>query len=113
MTPYELAKLIHRDLSPVVPKLSAALNRALVEIGEGSILVGFGQGTHREDNVSFQDAERISLEGREPAAIIARIREALSKLEENSAWKVFIDRKPTSDPTKLELLYTLVRSRDF
>ena len=39
MTPYELAKLMHRELSPIAPRLSAALNRALVDIGEGSMLV--------------------------------------------------------------------------
>ena len=38
MTPYEMAKMIHKDLSPFAPKLSAALNRALIDIGEGSVL---------------------------------------------------------------------------
>ncbi len=44
MTPYELAASLYREISPVAPKLAAALNRALLEIGEGSLLVALPAG---------------------------------------------------------------------
>ena len=111
MTPYELAKTLHRELSPFAPRLSAALNRALLEIGEGSILVGLGPGTHENDNVSFQESETISTQGDDPAHIITRIMTILNLLENNSAWNVLIDKKPRSDKESIELMYTLYREK--
>jgi hypothetical protein len=111
MTPYELSKLIHRELSPIAPKLSAAINRALVDIGEGSVLVGLGPGTNENDNVSFQETEAIgSIDGNADGAL-AKIHEMMWKLEEHSSWKVIIDKKPGGQGKPLELLYTLVRAK--
>ncbi len=112
MTPYDLAKTIHRDLSSLAPRLCGALNRALIDIGEGSALVGFGPGTNENDNVSFQEYESIPLKGADPAQILARINAALEGLN-NSSWRVVIDRKPVQKKESLELLYTLYRSKDF
>ena len=111
MTPYEVAKMIHKDLSPFAPKLSAALNRALIEIGEGSVLVGLGQGTHENDDVSFQEAEQIDIQRNDPANILAIIAGVISKVEEHTSWNVLIDKKPASEPNRLELLYTIFRSK--
>jgi len=111
MTPYEVAKMIHKDLSPFAPKLSAALNRALIDIGEGSVLVGLGQGTHENDDVSFQEAEQIDIQRNDPANILAIISGVLSKLEEHTSWNVSIDKKPASEPNRLELLYTIFRGK--
>ena len=109
MTPYEVAKTLHRELAPLVPKLAAALNRALVEIGEGSSLVGLGPGTHQDDQISFQEYEQIPLQGAHPADIITRITSALQILESNSSWEVLIDKKSTQGGDRLELMYTLYR----
>jgi hypothetical protein len=112
MTPYELAKLLHRELSPVAPRLSAALNRALTEIGEGSLLVGLGPGSHVDDDVSLQETEQFQLA--EPGAghrILAEINAALAKLENHSAWHVLIDKKPSADAGRMELLYTIFRHK--
>ena len=111
MTPYEVAKMVHRDLSPIAPKLSAALNRALTDIGEGSVLVGLGEGTHEDDHVSFQEVEEIDITGNDPANILSIISGVLSKLEEHTSWSVLIDKKPISEPNKLELLYTIFRTK--
>ena len=111
MTPYELSKLIHVELSPIAPRLSAAINRALVDIGEGSALVGLGPGTHENDNVSFQDSETINASGSETEGALAKIHEMMWKLEEHSSWKVIIDKKPGKHGKPLELLYTLVRMK--
>lgn len=109
MTPYEVAKTLHRELAPLAPKLAAALNRALVEIGEGSSLVGLGPGMHKDDRLSFQEYEQIALQGAHPADIIARITSALQILEANSSWQVLIDKKSTQGGNQLELMYTIFR----
>ena len=110
MTPHETAKMIHQELSPVAPRLSAALNRALLDIGEGSMLVGLGPGTNQNDEVSFLETESIPLQGAEPATILTKINQVLWALEENSSWKVVVDKKPGSNPKQIELLYTIFRS---
>ncbi len=109
MTPYELAKLIHMELSPMAPRLSAAINRALVDIGEGSALVGLGPGTHENDQVSFQESETINARSGETESVLAKIHEMMWKLEEHSSWKVILDKKPGKRGGPLELLYTLIR----
>ena len=109
MTPYEVAKTLHRELAPLAPKLAAALNRALVEIGEGSSLVGLGPGTHKDDHISFQEYEQIVLQGAHPADVISRITNALQILEANSSWEVLIDKKSTQGTDRLELMYTIYR----
>jgi len=111
MTPYELAKTMHRDLSPFAPKLSAALNRALLDIGEGSVLVGLGPGTHENEAVSFQESEMIGTQGNDPANVISKIMQVLSVLENNSSWNVLIDKKPGPGRDTLELMYTLYREK--
>ena len=111
MTPYEMAKMIHKELSPIAPKLSAALNRALIDIGEGSVLVGLGQGTHEDDQISFQEIETIDVRNNDPANILAVISGVVWKLEEQTSWKVLIDKRPNTDPDSLELLYTIFRSK--
>jgi len=111
MTPYELSKLIHMELSPIAPRLSVAINRALVDIGEGSALVGLGPGTHENDNVSFQESEAIKTIDGNTEGILAKIHAMMWKLEEHSSWKVIIDKKPGRQKKKLELLYTLVRTK--
>ena len=109
MTPYELAKLIHMELSPMAPRLSAAIHRALVDIGEGSALVGLGPGTHENDQVSFQESETINARPGETEGALAKIHEMMWTLEEHSSWKVIIDKKPGKRGQPLELLYTLIR----
>jgi hypothetical protein len=111
MTPHETAKMIHQELSPFAPRLSAALNRALLDIGEGSMLVGFGPGTHENDSVSFQETESIPLEGVETAVLLAKIHQVLWALEENSSWKVVVDKKPGKNTQQMDLLYTIFRSK--
>jgi len=112
MTPYELSKLIHMELSPIAPRLSAAINRALVDIGEGSVLVGLGPGTNENDNVSFQESETIPSSGADADSALAKIQAMTWKLEEHSSWKVIIDMKTKRPGQPLELLYTLVRIKE-
>ena len=109
MTPYELSRELYRELSPIAPRLAAALNRALVDIGEGSLLVGLPKGMSAGDQASFDERESIALQGIEPAAILARITQALVLLENHSSWRVIVDKGAGGQPGRLELLYTLFR----
>ena len=111
MTPYDLSKLIHRELSPIAPGLSAAINRALVDIGEGSALVGLGPGTHENDRVSFQESETIRPIDGDADSVLSKIQQMMWKLEEHSSWKVIIDKKPGRQKKTVELLYTLIRAK--
>lgn len=110
MTPYEVAKVVHRDLSSMAPRLAAALNRALVDIGEGSILVGLGPGRHRDDTVTFQEKERIELKGGDAADILARIQQVLMFVANHSCWQVLVDKTPSDRPDGLNMVYTLIRA---
>jgi hypothetical protein len=112
MTPYELAKWVHQELSPLTPRLAAALNRALIEIGEGSQLVGLGPGTHSDDTLSIEESESIDLQGNAPFQVLAKIRDVITKVEESSTWKVIIDTQTSQGKSVLNLRYTLIRSKD-
>ena len=106
MTPFELSATLHRELSPVAPKLSAALNRALNVIGEGSVIITPGQ----PDDVSFQETERIQQSADEDASgILMRILETLELLEQHSTWRVAIERKAGPGPGQMDLMYTFYR----
>ena len=103
MTPTELATALHRELSPVAPRLSAALNRALMDVGEGSMLVLPGEAA----DVSFQEIETVP--ANEGADILATIFATLPLLEQHSKWRVAVDRKRGGEAGRLELVYTLYR----
>ena len=47
--------------------------------------------------------------GAEPAAILARITQALVLLENHSSWRVIVDKGAGGQSGHLELLYTLFR----
>ena len=109
MTPYELARELHRELAPLTPRLAAALNRALVDLGEGSMLVGLPNGMSAEDDAAFGASESIDLQGADAAHILARITQALALLENHSSWRVIVDKGAAQPPGRLELRYTLFR----
>jgi len=111
MTPYELAKIIHTEISSFAPRLSGALNRALLEFGEGSPLVGLNGQSLGNNPESFQEMEQINAQPQDFADIILKIRPVLLLLEENSSWKVVIDKKPDTEPNKIELLYTVFKQK--
>ncbi len=112
MTRAELANMMYKDLSPTVPRLAIALNRALLDIGEGSTLVGLGPGTHENDHVSFQERESVCIENKDTADILTLVTSVLWKLEENSSWKVIVDRKISENRKEMDLLYTIFRMKN-
>ena len=111
MTPYDLSRELHRELAPVAPRLAAALNRALVDLGEGSVLVGLPHGLSAEDDAAFDEHESIDLQGTEAAHVLSRITQALTLLENHSSWRVIVDKGRLQDTGHLELRYTLFRQK--
>ncbi len=111
MTPYELAASLYREISPVAPRLAAALNRALLEIGEGSILVGLPAGMGAGDEVTFSERETLKVDKEAAAGVLARITQALQLLEGHSSWQVLIDRRGDAPSGQLDLKYTLFRPK--
>jgi len=107
MTPYELARTLHRELAPVAPRLAAVLNRALVDIGGDGLIVAVTQNRGGEQSTTLHEQERIDLAGRDSTVILARIRQALQLLDTHSVWQVVVDAKPA--PGQLDLRYTLFR----
>jgi hypothetical protein len=112
MTPYELAASLYREISPVAPKLAAALNRALLEIGEGSMLVGLPAGMGAGEDVAFSEHETLRVDKEAAAGVLVRITQALQLLEGHSNWQVLIDRKGDAQPGELNLMYTLFRPKN-
>ena len=111
MTPYELAASLYREISPVAPRLAAALNKALLEIGEGSVLVGLPAGMSAGDDVTFSERETLRVDKEAAAGVLARITQALQLLEGHSTWQVIIERKGDTPPGRLDLMYTLFRPK--
>jgi hypothetical protein len=111
MSPYELAKNIHRDLAGVAPRLAAALNRALVDIGEGSRLITLQAATGDDDPATFQETERIDVQGTDAADVIFRLNRVIASLEQHSCWRVIVDKKPAKNPAQMDLMYTIFRDR--
>ena len=111
MTPYELAASLYREISPVAPRLAAALNRALLEIGEGSVLVGLPSGMSAGDDVSFSERETLKVDKEAAAGVLARITQALQLLEGHSNWQVIVERKGDAPRGQLDLMYTLFRPK--
>ena len=111
MTPYELAASLYREISPVAPKLAAALNRALLEIGEGSVLVGLPAGMGAGEDVAFSEREILHHDREAAAGTLARINQALQLLEGHSNWQVIIERKGNAPRGQLDLMYTLFRPK--
>ena len=105
MTPYELAASLYREISPVAPKLAAALNRALLEIGEGSVLVGLSPGMGAGDDVTFSEREILKVDREEAIGVLARITQALQLLEEHAVSPQVIEYlKTPPDAATLEQL---------
>lgn len=111
MTPYDLSRELHRELAPVAPRLAAALNRALVDLGEGSVLVGLPGGLSAEDDAAFDARESIDLQGSEAAHVLSRITRALALLENHSSWRVIVDKSGKQPAGRIELRYTLFRQK--
>jgi hypothetical protein len=106
MTPSDLARMVHQELSPLLPELSAELNHNLLEVGEGSIILS-GQSPKAIE--PYQKAETIRVQPEQTALVLAKVSNIIEKLETHSNWRIVVERKKSHQPGILELMYTFYR----
>lgn len=111
MEAYEVAKTIHRDLAGIAPKFCALTNRALVDIGEGSKLVGLGEGSHENDLVTLHETESVSGKVLDPYEAIFRITQAIEAIQNASSWDVIVEQKIAADKKSIVFRYTFIRDK--
>ncbi len=111
MTPFELANTIDRELDGYTPKLSAAINKALVFHGEASAIITPGA-KDGSDSLSFEESERIKVRPDESPMVIFKVMEAANMVESHSSWRLIVDTKPADKDGNMELRYTLIRDRN-
>jgi len=111
MTPFELVNTIHKEISIYAPKLSAAINKALLYYGDGSSLVGVGHGRNENDEISINDHESIIVKADESPLIMLKVMHVADLMESHSAWKLIVDVKPADRNGRMELRYTLIRNK--
>ncbi|MEZ4526411.1 MAG: hypothetical protein R2941_10880 [Desulfobacterales bacterium] len=109
MTPFELVSTIDKEISAYTPKLSAAINKALLFHGEGSSLILPGSG--KEEALSFEESERIKVKKDESELVMMKIMDAATLLEQHSSWRVIVDTRPADKDGNMEFRYTLFREK--
>lgn len=111
MTPFELVNTIDKEISTHTPKLAAAVNKALLYYGDGSVLVGTGYGRNQNDEISFEESESIAIKAEESSLVMLKVMHAADLMESHSAWRLIVDVKPADRGGRMELRYTLIRSK--
>ncbi|MGE0084933.1 MAG: hypothetical protein AB7S75_10990 [Desulfococcaceae bacterium] len=109
MTPFELVSTIDREISAYTPKLSAAINKALLFHGEGSSLILPGSG--KDGELSFEESERIKVKKGESDLVIMKIMDAAALMEQHSSWRLVVDTRPPDKDGHMEFRYTLFREK--
>jgi len=112
MSPFELMNTIDKELSSYTPKLSAAINKALLYYGEGSSLVGLEYGKNQNDAISFDESERIRIKPEESPLVMMKVTTVAGLLDENSSWRLIVDTRPADQNGNMDLRYTLIRNRN-
>ena len=84
MTPFELVNAINKEISTYTPKLSAAINKALLYYGDGSALIGVGYGKNENDEISFEESESITVKTDESPMVMLKVMQAADLMESHS-----------------------------
>jgi len=113
MTPFELVNTIDKEISTYTPKLSAAINKALLYYGDGSALVGVGVGFGKSENdeISFEESESITVKADESPLVMLKVMQAADLMESHSKWRLIVDMKPAGRDGRMDLRYTLIRNK--
>jgi hypothetical protein len=111
MTPFELVHTISKEISTYTPKLSAAINKALLYYGDGSVLVGTGPGGHERDEISIEESETVAVKADESPQVMWKVMQAADLMESHSKWRLIVDVKPARRDGRMELRYTLIRNK--
>lgn len=105
MTPFELNNAIHKEVGDYLPRLSAAVNKALLYHGDG-LIVTPGAGN---DALQITESDAVSVKPDEAPDIMLRVMNAAHLLESYSRWRLVCDTKSAIRGRSLELRYTLMR----
>ncbi|MEE4356990.1 MAG: hypothetical protein V2I97_11000 [Desulfococcaceae bacterium] len=111
MTPFELMNTIDKEIKAYTPKLSAAVNKALLYHGEGSSLILPGSSRGENEDLSFEESEKIGVKKGEPDLIIAKLMDAASLMEQHSSWRLIVDTRKPDKEGNMEFRYTLYREK--
>ncbi len=111
MTPFELVNTIQKEISTHAPKLSAAINKALLYYGDGSALVGVSPGGHEDDEISIEESESIAVKPGESPLVMWKVMQAADLMEAHSKWRLIVDLKPAKGERRMDLRYTLIRNK--
>lgn len=111
MTPFELVNTIDKEISAYTPRLSAAINKALLYYGDGSALIGLEHGKNENDVITFEESEDIKVKQDEAHLVLLKVMEASTLLEKESSWRVIIDTKPVDKDGNMALRYSLIRDK--
>ncbi|GBC59544.1 hypothetical protein DENIS_0483 [Desulfonema ishimotonii] len=111
MTPFELLNTINKEIDAFTPKLSSAINKALMYYGEGSSLVGFEHGKNENDAISFEESESIRVRQDQSPLVMLKVMEVATLLESNSSWRLIVDTKPADKEGRMAFRYTLIRDK--
>ncbi|QTA82530.1 Uncharacterized protein dnl_49070 [Desulfonema limicola] len=111
MSPFELVNTIDKEISALTPRLSAAINKALLYYGDGSALIGLEHGKNENDALSFEESEDIKVKQDEDSHVLLKVMEAGTLLEKESSWRLIVDAKPADKDGNMSLRYTLIRDK--
>ncbi len=107
MTPFELLGAIDRELDGRVPRLSAAINKALMYHGEGRIITD--PSGNPDPGMTIEEKETVRAEVEGTHRLMLALVEVTRLLEMNSRWRLIVDTKSPGKDGRAELRYSLIR----
>ncbi|MFP4305765.1 MAG: hypothetical protein ACLFRG_01195 [Desulfococcaceae bacterium] len=107
MSPFELLGAINQELDGQAPKLSAAVNKALMYHGEGRIITDASG--NPDPGMTIEEKETVRAEADGSHRLMLALVEATRLLEMNSRWRLIVDVKSPGKDGRTELRYSLIR----
>lgn len=107
MSPFELMSAINEQLDGRAPRLSAAINKAVMYHGDGRIIAD--PSGNPDAAMTLEEKETVRAEGDGAHGLMLALVEVSRLLEMNSRWRLIVDTKSPGGAERVELRYTLVR----
>lgn len=107
MSPFELVNTINKELDGMAPRLSAAVNKALMYHGEGRIVTSVSGDPDAALTIEESETFRSDPDGAHK--IMLSLMEISRLMEMNSRWRLIVDTKSPGKGDRMEIRYTLVR----
>jgi len=107
MSPFELLGAINQELDGQAPKLSAAVNKALMYHGDGRVITDASGNLDPSMTIEEEETVRTEIDGSH--RLMLALVEVTRLLEMNSRWRLIVDTKSPGKGGRMELRYSLVR----